>query len=332
MSRKFEAYLSPSIIFQGVALGELAGAASVMLRSKPESRRTPLFILSLVSWVVLVLIMSFDLSLLDWSISVFAAEQNFHAKRAIAAFVMNLLGIVMMLLLFMVRLRVFHKNNSPTFWLLLLVALATLGFAVPATYLGVSMNQEVLDGKIPIFFLSSRIEVRPMARFAATTIANQKLTFAGQSSNALFAATYSFVGVFSAACSIAFLWEIAKSLGFSKQGFLYEMMFKQDGARFIAILGLNAVIAGFAAHAYFHKFNYITYSAFYMPPMIYAFEVHTFLITSYVAPRKIIERKQRSDGNPRSITGLRSFSNNEALRSRLDQELEQQRKGTVNYF
>ncbi|KAL2912539.1 hypothetical protein HK105_207941 [Polyrhizophydium stewartii] len=311
MTRAFDAHLSPSIMFQGLALAELTSAGMFMLKARPDARRSPLFLVSMAAWVVVAAATVMSIAIIDWSASPFVTETGWHARRVIAAFVLNAVAVAMVLVLFMMRIRIFHQNKSPTFWLLLLLAITTMGFTVPATVIGVQANMEVLDGKIAIFYQSSRLET----------------------ANALFSASYSLNGLFSALSSMAFLWEIGSSLGFSTQGFVTEILFNHDGVRFVVIFALNAVIAGFAVHAYINKFTYVTYTAFYMPTLIYATEIHTFLLTSYVAPREIIEKARAGAAAP---TGMASawpesleLHSSEERRTRLEMEQDRMRSRTL---
>ncbi|KAI8918113.1 hypothetical protein BC831DRAFT_392159, partial [Entophlyctis helioformis] len=165
------------------------------------------------------------------------------------------------------RLRVFHSGASPTFWSLFILALISIGFNLPANITGIMMNLEVIDGKIPVFQMSKM---------------NGLNTF-------LFSIAHIAEGIFSALASIAFLWAIGTSLGLSKQDLLKQILVKHEGIRFIAIFGLNVILAAFALHAYLWDFNYVTQSAYYLAPWIYALEIHSFLLTSYVSARNMIK-------------------------------------------
>ncbi|KAL2912545.1 hypothetical protein HK105_207943 [Polyrhizophydium stewartii] len=310
----------------GVAVHEIASSAYFMLSARRDSWRAPIFRLCCVALVFVGVLTVLELSIIDWYISPYQQGDKFwHPKMVIAGFVCNTISMTlvpMQLVLFVVRLRVFHRGASPTFWGLSFVAFATFCFSVPANVVAIMTNLE--------------------ARHA-------------QVSNALFAASHGLEGVFSAVCSVLFLWSIAKGLGISRKDFIWEIVIKHEGVRFACIFVLNIIIAGFAIHAYAHSFNYVTYTAFYMPPLIYAIEIHTFLLTSYRATREMLDNNRADtstlSGNMRRVGGgiaaigtsgrapagaatvrITPAIKNDHERTRLDAELDEQRRSTVMLF
>ncbi|KAJ8323597.1 hypothetical protein O5D80_007907 [Batrachochytrium dendrobatidis] len=116
----------------------------------------------------------------------------------------------------------------------------------------------------------------------------------------LFAFTFVLQGLFTSLASISFLWSLCKSIGFTGKGFVYQVLLKREGPRFIVIFGLNIIVAGFAVHSFLYDPTHVTFSGWYMPPMIYAIEIYTFLLTSYVEPRSLLQQVQMEteyDGN-----------------------------------
>nr|KAJ3421684.1 hypothetical protein HK105_002708 [Polyrhizophydium stewartii] len=287
-----------------------------MITAKPGARNSAIVWLSATAWVLAVAVLSIDVTILDYFISPYAHSGPYwHPKMVCAGFVLNPIALAVMLLLFMVRIRVFYQNSSPVFWLLLLLAIATFALSVLGSAWGIISDLDVFDGKIMIFTDSPHINM----------------------ANAFFAACHAAEGLFSSLSSMAFLWSIGKSLGFSKQGFFYEVMFKHDGIRFIVIIILNLIVAGFAVDAYFTQFTYVTFTSWYMPPLIDAIEIRTFLITSYVSTRNIIQTKTVAQTGRRSDTSdLRSApsarSEEEQRRAYYEMQLEEQRKATVRHF
>nr|KAJ3404648.1 hypothetical protein HK105_003884 [Polyrhizophydium stewartii] len=241
----------------GVAVHEIASSAYFMLSARRDSWRAPIFRLCCVALVFVGVLTVLELSIIDWYISPYQQGDKFwHPKMVIAGFVCNTISMTlvpMQLVLFVVRLRVFHRGASPTFWGLSFVAFATFCFSVPA--------------------------------------------------------------------NVDFIWEI---------------VIKHEGVRFACIFVLNIIIAGFAIHAYAHSFNYVTYTAFYMPPLIYAIEIHTFLLTSYRATREMLDNNRADtstlSGNMRRVVRITPAIKNDHERTRLDAELDEQRRSTVMLF
>nr|KAJ3403041.1 hypothetical protein HK105_004161 [Polyrhizophydium stewartii] len=306
--------MPPSLIFQGIALAELTAALMFMVTSKRESRKSAIFRLSCIAWVFVVVATALDIGILDFFVSPYPLPEKFwHPKMVLAGFFVGVCAELTMMALLLVRLNIFYGIKSPVFWLLLLIGFASVCFAIPGNYLAVLANVDVFEGKYAFFTDSPRMTP----------------------ANALFGAARACEGLFSALSSMSFLWAIGKSLGFSKKGFLYEVMFNHDGVRFLVILGLNITITTFAITAYFRGYDYITYCSWYMTTLIYAIEIRTFLIASYVSTRDIIEKNRigLTATSPISVSHIRSMSaSEEAKRTRFDIELEEQRQGTVRYF
>ncbi|KAL2916258.1 hypothetical protein HK105_204349 [Polyrhizophydium stewartii] len=273
MGRTPSAHLAPSAVIIGVAFSELASAAQFMLCMRREVIGSAICILSLVAFVVVLAMASVEISLVDFLVSPYMPWTDsplaWQAKMTIAAFALNTLATALVLLLFVARLRIFHRSDSSLLWILSFMAAGTFLFAAPANVINIICNIEVVQGRIKIFSQSSLIGL----------------------SNALFAATHTLEGIFSAACSATFLWEIGKALGFSKKEFALEILRRREGIRFIAILALNILISAFTLHAYVFGFTYITYVVYYLPVLIYSIEIHTFLIASYEAPREFISNR-----------------------------------------
>ncbi|KAL2916263.1 hypothetical protein HK105_204354 [Polyrhizophydium stewartii] len=323
--RPLEAHMPPSLIFQGIAVSELLAAGMFILTSKPETHRTTIFRMSCIAWVLVVVVTAIDIAILDFFVSPYPlADKFWHPKMVMSSFAVGLINDFVMLALFIIRLRIFYRDNSLVFWGLVFLGCMSMIIVLPGDYISIAANIDVLNGKYA-FFTDS-----PNMAFA----------------NVLFAVSNTAKGLFSALSSMAFLWAIGKGLGFSKKGFLYEIMLNHDGLRFLVIIGLNFTVVLFTLLAYLNGYNYITYCAWYLPSLISSVEVRTFLIASYVAPRDIIERNRlgltatspisgsqiRSYNNGNSFHNKQSHSKEEAKRSRYDIELEEQRKDTVRYF
>ncbi|OAJ42033.1 hypothetical protein BDEG_25540 [Batrachochytrium dendrobatidis JEL423] len=169
-----------------------------------------------------------------------------------------------------VRLRVFHSGSSLSLWLLSFIGFATFCFSVPANILGILSNVDVVADQSSIFFSSPLIGL----------------------TRELFAFTFVLQGLFTSLASISFLWSLCKSIGFTGKGFVYQVLLKREGPRFIVIFGLNIIVAGFAVHSFLYDPTHVTFSGWYMPPMIYAIEIYTFLLTSYVEPRSLLQQVQ----------------------------------------
>ncbi|KAL2916261.1 hypothetical protein HK105_204352 [Polyrhizophydium stewartii] len=267
MARVLTAYLPPSAIFMGIALHEAAAAFMFMFMSNADMWRKPIFVTCGLALLMLLANVLLDVAIIDWDISPYPVPATWHPTLTIAAFVANLATAVLVLSLFMMRLRLVHRGSSPTFWLLAFMCAATLCFLVSANVVAIMTNLEVIQGKIPTFTKSSLSDL----------------------STALFAISHALEGLFSALSSIAFLWEIGSGLGFSSADFATKVLFEHDGMRFVVIFCLNITIAVMALHAYCFGFTYVTFTAFYMPALNYAIEIHTFLITSYVSTRNILQ-------------------------------------------
>ncbi|KAL5040712.1 hypothetical protein RTP6_007695 [Batrachochytrium dendrobatidis] len=73
---------------------------------------------------------------------------------------------------------------------------------------------------------------------------------------------------------------------------------------FSPLIGLTRELFAFTfvlqVHSFLYDPTHITFSGWYMPPMIYAIEIYTFLLTSYVEPRSLLQQVQMEteyDGN-----------------------------------
>ncbi|KAL2912535.1 hypothetical protein HK105_207933 [Polyrhizophydium stewartii] len=272
MTRPLSAHIVPSAVMLGIAMCELVSILVFMIGSRRETWGTAICGLSVVGSVLVMTLVVVEASILDMIVSPYAPATDtpvvWQAKMTIAGFAVNILATLVMLGLFLARLRVFHRKGSRLFVLMAFVALATFLFSVPANVVAIITNLEVIQGKAKTFAQSSWINI----------------------SNALFAATHVLEGIFSAACSLSFLWAIGKALGLSKRDFMTEMARRREGVRFMIIFGLNLLVAAFTLHAYIFGYNYVTFTVYYAPVMIYAIEIHTFMIASYEAPREFIER------------------------------------------
>ncbi|KAL2912541.1 hypothetical protein HK105_207939 [Polyrhizophydium stewartii] len=289
--RDLMAHLTPSLIFQGIAISELLAAGMFMITSKPESRGSAIFRLSVVGWVFVVVMTAIDIGIMDYFTSPYPlADPFWHPKMVLSNFGLGLLNDWVMLALFVIRLRVFYRDSPLTTWGLTFLGAASMITLLPGDYIALMANIKVFQGKIAVF----------------TDDPDMLLA------NVFFAAGNIGKSAFSALSSMAFLWAIGKGLGFSKEGFLYEIMFNHDGLRFLVIIGLNMTLVLFTLLAYVNGYNYITYCSWYLPPLIASVEIHTFLITSYVAPRDIIERNRLglTVTSPISGTHIRSYNSN----------------------
>ncbi|KAL2912533.1 hypothetical protein HK105_204355 [Polyrhizophydium stewartii] len=322
--RILDAHKAPSLIFQGIGISELLAALMFMLTAKPETRRTAIFWLSAVAWVFITAALAIDVAILDYFTSPYdLADRHWHPKMVMSGFFTGFVGDLCLLALFIVRLRIFYRNSF-VLWLLAVLGTSAILIVLPADYIAIAANIEVINDRLDYFTNSPHIGLV----------------------NLLFTISHSTQCLFSALSSMAFLWAIGKGLGFSKKGFLYEVMFNHDGIRFIVIIGLNITVALFNLLAYFNGYDYINYCMWYLPTLVSSIELRTFLITSYVAPRDIIERnrlgitatspipasRMPSYNSNNSYNNQPVYSSEEAKRSRYDMELDQQRKDTVRYF
>ncbi|KAL2916259.1 hypothetical protein HK105_204350 [Polyrhizophydium stewartii] len=273
MPRDFTAFEPPAAIFVGIAFSELAAAGMFMIAARREAWRGTILRLALAAWVLAAAIACTDAVVLDFLISPYPVSRDWHPKAVIAGMLFNLAITGVMLSLFIVRLRVFHQGRSPVFWGLLAVAVCTFVVSVPANIIGIMTNIEVIQGKVDRFSDSSLMGL----------------------STALYAATHGLEGIFSAACSLVFLWAIGKGLGLSSRAFVSEVLLRHEGMRFMAILGLNLVVAGFAVDAFVRgAFTYVTYTSWFMTVMIYSIEINTFLLTSFVTSRDLITTRRHA--------------------------------------
>ncbi|EGF77680.1 hypothetical protein BATDEDRAFT_27306 [Batrachochytrium dendrobatidis JAM81] len=260
--RTLSAFATPSAIFLGIALHELISTFFFLVSASKTSWSTSLFQISVVAWSLCMLQSILQIVLLDYTISPY--ETANHSMAWLAVMV--------------VRLRVFHSGSSLSLWLLSFIGFATFCFSVPANILGILSNVDVVADRSSIFFSSPLIGL----------------------TRELFAFTFVLQGLFTSLASISFLWSLCKSIGFTGKGFVYQVLLKREGPRFIVIFGLNIIVAGFAVHSFLYDPTHVTFSGWYMPPMIYAIEIYTFLLTSYVEPRSLLQQVQMEteyDGN-----------------------------------
>ncbi|OAJ43375.1 hypothetical protein BDEG_26742 [Batrachochytrium dendrobatidis JEL423] len=276
--RTLSAFATPSAIFLGIALHELISTFFFLVSASKTSWSTSLFQISVVAWSLCMLQSILQIVLLDYTISPYETANHSMAWVTIFAICANFLTSTSLLAVMVVRLRVFHSGSSLSLWLLSFIGFATFCFSVPANILGILSNVDVVADRSSIFFSSPLIGL----------------------TRELFAFTFVLQGLFTLLASISFLWSLCKSIGFTGKGFVYQVLLKREGPRFIVIFGLNIIVAGFAVHSFLYDPTHITFSGWYMPPMIYAIEIYTFLLTSYVEPRSLLQQVQMEteyDGN-----------------------------------
>ncbi|KAH6568425.1 hypothetical protein BASA50_005481 [Batrachochytrium salamandrivorans] len=278
VARDNSAFATPSAIFLGIAIHELIYSFFFLVTATVLAWKTALFRISAAAWVFCVAQTCLQIVLVDFYISPYDISNNEITWVTIAALCANFLTSTALLVLMVIRLCVFHSGASPTLWMLSFLAVAAFCFYVPANAIGVLANTDVLA-------------------FRAQSFASSPLIGLVRQ---LFAISFAIQGIFTPLASISFLWSLCKCIGFTGRDFIYQVILMREGPRFFAIFGLNIIVAGFAVHSYIYGPTYVTLSAWFMPPMIYAIEIYTSLLISYVEPRSLLQKIQQSS----SLEGL----------------------------
>ncbi|KAI8913383.1 hypothetical protein EDD86DRAFT_245026 [Gorgonomyces haynaldii] len=102
--------------------------------------------------------------------------------------------------------------------------------------------------------------------------------------------------IFYALSSAMFLGKIASGLGLTTTELMTEVFVEREGVRFLMIAAGNIILCGFALYASLNDgvHTFVTRTGLYMQCWVFAMEFHTYLLTSYVSARELLELKPAS--------------------------------------
>ncbi|KAH9270099.1 hypothetical protein BASA83_007774 [Batrachochytrium salamandrivorans] len=270
MDKPISAYLVPSAIFMGVALHELAASLFFIAVTRQGSIRTAIDYFSMIAWALCAFQTYIHISLINYLISPTAIAQNRIMWTMVAGYISNFLTSSAVLLMIIARLRVFHRSASRTFWILTFGCISTFCVLAPYSAFGVISCLDVIKGNVKEFYESPSLPYL----------------------NLLFAGTCLLEGIFTASESVMFLWVISKSTGVSKYQFIRSFLLKYEGFRLFIIFLVNIAVACCTVYFAYIGASALTYTAWFSPPMLYAFEIYTFLLVSFVTPGEVFRSAQ----------------------------------------
>ncbi|KAI8924702.1 hypothetical protein BC831DRAFT_464383 [Entophlyctis helioformis] len=266
MDRSASAYQTWAAILCGLGLQTLASAGLLMM-SKSKAWSTTFFRLALATWLFQAVFLVAHVSLLDWRISPYKVSEKWYLHRFFILIASGWVSDMMLSITMIMRVRVVLQPGSSSFIIIALFGVASMlsltAFSVGGILTGVrsveavSQNRDLLhDPTISIFI----------------------------------AVYHGFYAVFSILCSMAFLYTISKTLGVRTKDFFARVLFDTEGANFIVIILLCVFSAvGQVLIATLKVSNYMAFVSLYADTFLYPLQLYTFLTTSYISARKIVE-------------------------------------------
>ncbi|KAI8927621.1 hypothetical protein BC831DRAFT_451592 [Entophlyctis helioformis] len=255
--RYFNAFLTFAGLLCGLGLHEMA-ASAIFLMSKPKKAwNTALFRLAALSWLFTAAYLALYIIFIDYRISLYKTDEDWYRNRFVALMVSGGLAATCLFTMLLVRLRMFFENpRSVSF-----IALSAFGGLTIISFLTFSAAAPTWPSRKTVSILAA------IAHIAQ--------------------------GIFSTVCSVTFLYSIAKAVGLSNKTFFTEVFLQHEGGRFLAIILLCLFTS--ACHIYIAinkngPDNYIVYTSYYTDTWLFPLELFTFLSTSYVSAKEIVEK------------------------------------------
>ncbi|KAI8913384.1 hypothetical protein EDD86DRAFT_200442 [Gorgonomyces haynaldii] len=184
-------------------------------------------------------------------------------------------GIYAMALL---RLKVFYSGNNWVFFPMLVSAIVIWSVKCVGNVIGMSLAYKM--------YANNQL----FASFRVTDIE--------QFQNLMYAIAQSAEAIYFFTSSALFLAALAKGLAMSKRELIHELFVKREGIRLLLVPIANFIMAGFAVYAYVNGgvHTFVTRTGFYIASYGYALEFSTFLQTSYVSTKGIVETQKSKRG------------------------------------
>ncbi|KAJ3272512.1 hypothetical protein HDV01_005463 [Terramyces sp. JEL0728] len=288
--RDESAYETPAAIFLGLGLYKLF-ESFFLIASKTKSRHTPIYRVAVLSWLLLAAYVGCQIAILDYITSPYDSAPSLFGNLLVVNFGFNLLTSIVIAIMFIMRIRVFYKDNLK--FMVSMYALFSLIVAFKGTggIVGVAVGFDVASLKYP-YLTHPLYHVIPF------------LLGFGQFFEAIFAT----VG------SVGFLYALISNQDEAK--LFTDIIVKEDGIHFAFLLLVDWFIACFGIYSWAAGgYTYITHVGLYMGSYSFGLQLYIFLKNSYITPGQIFKSKitskkeSRQDSSANEINVFDGFVN-----------------------
>ncbi|KAJ3360104.1 hypothetical protein HDU91_004707, partial [Kappamyces sp. JEL0680] len=283
--RDYNAYLTPSGIFTGMALYELFSAWLLLFRI--PNKNTGLWKMSLVTSLLMIFIVVVDMVALDYLSSPYVSPSWFIGTCFVAAYFFNIFGTVLLAVMFLMRIKIFYGVKSNFYKSMMALSIVMIAVKGAGDALGVYVSYSFANGSYSSPVSHPLYKDIPLVLAIATTLE----------------------GIFSAAGSISFLYYLTDFNG-SNWSQLREKVFMKEGSRLVLIVCIHAVIVYLGICVYFDD-NYISHCGFFLPALAYSLELNTFLDLSYNSAKEILSEAQSAMTKQTTSSNRKTLDNSE---------------------
>ncbi|KAJ3261165.1 hypothetical protein HK103_006474 [Boothiomyces macroporosus] len=270
--RDYVAYTTPSAIIIGIGLHSLFSAAIMIVNV--ENKKTPVWRVSLLSFLLLTLFMGLQFHIVDFFTSPYLTPNGYFDYVFCAGYVTNILLTISIAALLLMRVKIFYSERKSLYYGMIALGMLVIMLKGLGDFLGIYVSYQTGVGMYASPFDHPYYSDIALVMAIATA----------------------FEAIFSALGSYLFI-SFLLSASHSDSAIDKVRMVKEEVISLTIIMISQLFMTVLAIWVKFDD-NYISHVAFFMPSFVYALELKTFLALSYYSAKKIISAQKTSTRMP----------------------------------